>query len=144
MTYPGPDAPATPGEQPSGATAATQPAPEAPAEKSGVKKWLPIAGSVAVAGVVGASWLTGGFGPGDPEVGDCGQSTGETSFEVVDCDAEGAEFKVVGVEEQQLSYQDFETAAAAEEICTDFPTWEVALWSGEMTEEGTIYCAVPA
>jgi hypothetical protein len=87
MTYPGPDGPAAPGENSSGATAAVQPPAEAPAEKSGLKKWLPIGGSVAVAGVVAASWLTGGFGPGEPAVGDCGKTTGETSFEVVDCDA---------------------------------------------------------
>jgi hypothetical protein len=137
MTYPGPDVPSTPGEQPSGATAAQPPA-EAPAEKSGLKKWLPIGGSVAVAGVVAASWLTGGFGPADPEVGDCGKSTGDTSFEVVDCDAEGAEFKVVGVEKDKQSYQDFETD---ETSCMEFATAEIALWSGEIAGDGTVYCA---
>jgi hypothetical protein len=135
MTHPGPDGPATPGEH-SGATA--QPPAEAPAEKSGLKKWLPIGGSVAVAGVVAASWLTGGFGPGEPEVGDCGKSTGETSFEVVDCDAEGAEFKVVGVEKDKQSYEDFETD---ETSCMEFATAEIALWSGEITGDGTVYCA---
>jgi hypothetical protein len=138
MTHPGPDGPATPGEHSSGATAAAQPAAEAPAEKSGLKKWLPIGGSVVVAGVVAASWLTGGFGPGEPEVGDCGKTTGETSFEVVDCDAEDAEFKVVGVEKDTQSYQDFETD---ETSCMEFATAEIALWSGEMTQEGTVYCA---
>ena len=138
MTYPGPDGPATSGEHSAGATAAAQPPADAPAEKSGLKKWLPIGGSVAVAGVVAASWLTGGFGPGEPEVGDCGKSTGETSFEVVDCDAEGAEFKVVGVEKDKQSYQDFETD---ETSCMEFATAEIALWTGEMTGEGTVYCA---
>ena len=76
---------------------------------------------MAEAGVVAASWLTGGFGPGEPEVGDCGKSTGETSFEVVDCDAEGAEFKVVGVEKDEQSYQDFETD---ETSCMEFATAE--------------------
>jgi hypothetical protein len=138
MTYPGPDVPSTPGEQPSGATAAAQAPAAAPAEKSGLKKWLPIGGSLAVAGVVAASWLTGGFGPGEPEVGDCGKATGETSFEVVDCDAEGAEFKIVGIQDGKQSYQEFEKD---ENSCSAFPKWEVALWSGEMTEEGTVYCA---
>ena len=137
MTYPGPDGHTTPGEQPSGATA-VQPPPEAPAEKSGLKKWLPIGGSVAVAAVVAASWLTGGFGPGEPELGDCGKTTGETSFEVVDCDAEGAEFKIVGVQEGTQTYPEFEKD---ENSCSAFPKWEVALWSGEMTQEGTVYCA---
>jgi hypothetical protein len=141
MTYPGPDAPSTPGEQPAGATAA-QPAAETPAEKSGAKKWLPIAGSVAVAGVLGTGALTGWFGIGDPKVGDCGQSKGATSFEVVDCDADGAEFKIIGIEDEELTWPDFEEAATAEAICQAFPSWEVALWTGELeTDPGTIYCA---
>ena len=65
-----------------------QPAAEAPAEKSGAKKWLPIAGSVAAVGVLGVGSMTGWFGIGDPKVGDCVQMQGETSFEVVDCGAE--------------------------------------------------------
>ncbi len=138
MTYPGPDAPSTPGEQPSGATTAPRPAAEAPAEKSGLKKWLPIAGSVAVAGVVAANWLTGGSGPATLKVGDCGQSKGETSFEVVDCDAEGAEFKIVGVEEEQQTYAEFEKD---ETFCADFAATEIALWSGDVAGEGTVYCA---
>lgn len=138
MTYPGPEASSTPGDQSSGATAAPQAPAEAPAEKSGIKKYLPAVGSLAVAGVVAASWLTGGFGPGEPEVGDCGKTTGETSFEVVDCDAEGAEFKVVGVQKDTQTYAEFEEDATS---CMDFATAEIALWSGEMTEEGTVYCA---
>ena len=138
MTYPGPEATSTPGEHPAGATTAPQPSAEAPAEKSGLKKWLPAVGSLAVAGVVGASWLTGGFGVGEPEVGDCGKTTGETSFEVVDCDAEGAEFKIVGIQDGEQTYPDFQ---ADENSCSEFPKWEVALWSGEMTGEGTVYCA---
>lgn len=140
MTYPGPEATSTPGQQPSAATTAPQPAGEAPAAKSGFKKYLPAVGSLAVAGVVAASWLTGGFGPGEPEVGDCGKTTGETSFEVVDCGAEGAEFKVVGVQEDTQTYAEFQ---ADETSCMDFATAELALWSGEMTEEGTVYCAEP-
>ena len=137
MTYPGPDVPSTPGEQPSGATAAPQPPAAAPAEKSGLKKWLPIAGPIVAAGVVAAGWL-GGFGLGEPEVGDCGKTTGETSFEVVDCDDKAAEFKIVGIQDGEQSYQEFEKDANS---CSEFPKWEVALWSGEMTEEGTVYCA---
>lgn len=138
MTHPGPDTPTTPDEH-SGATA--DPAASAPAARSGAKKWLPIAGSVAVAGVVGAGAL-GLFGAGDPEVGECGKTTGETSFEVVDCDAEDAEFEIVGIEGEEMTWPDFEEKAAADEICQDFQTWEVALWTGEMeTEPGTVYCA---
>ena len=134
MTYPGPDSPATPGEHTSGATADHTAA--APAGKSGAKKWLPIGGAVVAAGVVGAGAL-GLFGSGDPEVGQCGKTTGETSFEVVDCDAEDAEFKIVGIQDGKQTYPDFQ---ADENSCSEFPKWEVALWSGEMTEEGTVYC----
>jgi hypothetical protein len=143
MTHPGPDVPPAPGEQP-GANAGTwvppQHAAEAPAEKSGVKKWLPIAGSVALAGVIGVGSLTGWFGASEPEVGDCGQSKGETSFEVVDCDDEGAEFRIVGVEEEKQTYADFE---ADMESCIKFETAEIALWTGAGTDEGTVYCAEP-
>jgi hypothetical protein len=135
MTHPGHDGPPIPGEQPQGATAGAPSQPPVPAEKSGVKKWLPIAGSVAVAGVVAASWLTGA---GEPEVGDCGQSKGESSFEVVDCDAEGAEFKIVGVEEEKQTFAEFEKD---ENSCADFAAAEIALWSGDVAGEGTVYCA---
>lgn len=127
MTYPGTDVPPP-----------VQPAAEAPAEKSGAKKWLPIAGSVAAVGVLGVGSMTGWFGIGDPKVGDCVQMQGETSFEVVDCDAEDAEFKIVGIQEGKQTYPDFQ---ADENSCAEFPKWEVALWSGEMTEEGMVYCA---
>ena len=43
-----------------------------------------------------------------------------------------------------MKYPDFQDAAAADEICTDFQTWEVALWIGDvLTEPGTIYCSEP-
>jgi hypothetical protein len=120
-----------------------EPAAEAPTEKSGAKKWLPIAGSVAVAGVLGAGSLTGWFGIGDPKVGDCVQMQGETSFEVVDCGAAEAEYKIVGIQDEEMTWPDFENASV-DEVCTAFQTWEVALWIGEMeTEPGTIYCSEP-
>ena len=131
MTYPGTDVPPA------------QPAPEAPVEKSGAKKWLPIAGSVAAAGVLGAGAMTGWFGIGDPTVGDCVQMQGETSFEVVDCGAEEAEYKIVGIEGEEMTWPDFE-AASVEEVCASFETWEVALWIGDLeTEPGAIYCSEP-
>lgn len=119
-----------------------QPAAEALAEKSGAKKWLPIAGSVAVAGVLAAGSMTGWFGMGDPEIGDCVQMQGETSFEVVDCGAAEAEYKIVGIEEEELTWPAFEEAAMDETICEEFQTWEVALWIGDLeTEPGAVYCS---
>ena len=139
MTYPGPDTPSTPGEQPAGATAAALPAAEAPAEKTGAKKWLPIAGSVAVAAVVAASWLSGWFGIGDPKVGDCVQFQGETDWEVADCGADEAEAKIVGVEDEKLTEDEFMADPAS---CSEFETAEGALWlSGSMiTQKGSVYC----
>jgi hypothetical protein len=139
MTYPGPDGPATPGEHSSGATAAAQPSAAAPAEKSGAKKWIAIAGPVLVAGVLGAGALTGWFGIGDPKVGDCVQFSGETDWDVIDCGADEAEAKIVGVQGEKQTEEEF---MADETSCAEFETAEGALWmSGSMiTEKGSVYC----
>ncbi|UOY01937.1 LppU/SCO3897 family protein [Blastococcus sp. PRF04-17] len=116
------------------------PAPAEPEQKSGAKKWASIAGTVVVVGGVAAYNFTGGFGLGNPEVGDCVKMTSETEFETVDCGAGDAEYKVVGIDEQEMTYPEFE-AAPIEDICVDFATTEVALWIGDIvTEPGTIYC----
>jgi hypothetical protein len=139
MTYPGPDVPSTPGEHPHGATAAGQPAAATPAQKSGAKKWLAIAGPVLVAGVLGAGALTGWFGIGDPNVGDCIQFQGETDWEVIDCGADEAEAKIVGIQDGKQTEDEF---TADESSCSEFETAEGALWlSGSMiTEKGSVYC----
>ena len=146
MTHPGPEA-TPPGEQPGTFPAAAagtmapdqQGAPLAP-EKKGLPKWVPIAGSVAVAGVLGLGSLTGWFGAGDAGVGDCIQLTGETDFEVVDCDGDTAEYRIVGVEDEQQTYPAF---MADVDSCAEFATTEVALWEGSdmITEKGDVYCA---
>jgi hypothetical protein len=152
MTHPGND-PHMPGNQPGTPDGAwTQPAaPQTPpqgapvdqSQTSGAKKWLPIAGSVAVASVLGVGSLTGWFGIGEPKVGDCVQMKGETDFDVIDCSAEEAEYKIVGVQDEEMTWPSFE-AASVDEVCQDFDTWEVALWIGELeTEPGTIYCSEP-
>jgi hypothetical protein len=116
-------------------------APQAePEKKNNAKKWASVAGTVLVVGA-GAAYSFGAFGIGDPEVGDCVKTVGETDFEVVDCGADDAQFKVVGIDEQEMTYSEFE-AAPAEDICVDFATTEIMLWSGDMvTEPGTIFCA---
>jgi hypothetical protein len=134
MTQTGPDV-QPPAQQP-----ATPPA-AAPA-KSNAKKWGSIAGAVVVAGGLAAWRLTGGFGAGDPSVGDCVQMQGETDFEVVDCTSADAEYKVVGIDEEEQTFADSQNDP---ETCAKFPEWEVALWIGDtITEPGTTYCAVPA
>jgi hypothetical protein len=152
MTHPGND-PHMPGNQPGTPDGAWTPpaAPQTPpqgapvdqSQTSGAKKWLPIAGSVAVAGVLGVGSLTGWFGIGDPKIGDCVQMKGEKDFDVIDCSAEEAEYKIVGIQDEEMTWPSFE-AASVDEVCQDFDTWEVALWIGELeTEPGTIYCSEP-
>jgi hypothetical protein len=128
MTYPGTDVPPP-----------VQPAAQAPAEKSGAKKFLPIAGSVLVAAVVAAGAATGWFGIGDPKVGDCVAFSGETDWEVTGCDADDAEAKIVGIQDEKQTEDEF---MADETSCSEFETAEGALWlSGSMiTEKGSVYC----
>jgi hypothetical protein len=152
MTVPGPDVPA-PGVPAAQYPAPQYPAPQYPAPQypappagqgpSSRKKWLGIAGGVVVAGAVGANAL-GLFGSGTSEVGDCIATTSETDYETVDCDAKEAEFRIIGIDDQEMTYSDFEDAPI-EDICVDFADrTEYALWEGDMiTEPGTIYCAGP-
>ena len=138
MTDPG--SPVRPDGPPSGPplTTPTGPADGSAPATTGRKKWVSAAGGALVAGVAGLGALTGWFGIGAPEVGDCVELTGETSFEVVDCAAPEAQYRIVGVEEGKQTFPDFE---ADPDSCSAFPAWEVALWSGEVTQEGTVYCA---
>ena len=53
-----------------------------------------------MAGVVGLGTLGGWLGGGDPEVDDCVQMQGATSFDVVDCGSSEAEYRVVGIEDE--------------------------------------------
>lgn len=146
MTYPSdPNAPAPQPGTPDGAWAPPQggasAAPQEQPTKSGAKKWLPIGGAVLAAGVVGLGSMTGWFGIGDPKVGDCVQMESEADIQVVDCDAAEAQYKIVGIDEQEMTRSEFD-AAPMEDICVDFAETEGALWIGDMvTEPGTIYCA---
>ena len=113
------------------------PVPPQPAQKSGVKKLLAIGGPILVAGVVGVRVL-GLFGGGDPEVGDCVKESGEQSWDVVDCDSGEAQYKVVGVEEDQQTYPEFESDP---DTCTGFPEAEFFMWIGPDGSLGNVYCA---
>jgi hypothetical protein len=128
------------GRQP-GAPADEWATPPGEPKKSGAKKWAGLAGTVAVVGVGAAYSLTGGFGIGDPKVGDCVQMVGDTSFEAVGCDDAEAEMRIVGIDEQEMTRAEFDVAGV-DEICADFATTEAVLWIGDvMTDPGTIYCA---
>ena len=102
-------------------------------QKSGATKWPPIAGAVAAAGVVGAGSLTGWFGLGDPKVGDCVHMKGETDFEVVDCGAGEAEYKIVGIQDEELT-RPTSRRLPSRTSARDFDTWEVALWIGDLDD----------
>jgi hypothetical protein len=67
----------------------------------------------------------------------------ETDFDVVDCGADEAEMKIVGIDEQEMTRSEFDEAPI-EAVCADFASTEYALWIGDMvTEPGTIYCTEP-
>ena len=142
MTHPGPDypAPAQPGTPE--AAWAPQDAPQEPSQKkSGAKKWVSIAGTVAVVGAGAAYQLTGHFGIGDPAVNDCVHMKSETDFEVVDCSSTDADAKVIGIEDEKKTENEFMDDP---NTCSAFETAEGALWyqSGMITEKGTVYCVV--
>jgi hypothetical protein len=125
-----------------GTPAGASPAPQAePEKKSSTKKWASLAGTVLVVGVGAAYTLTGGFGLGDPKVNDCVHLKGETDFEVVDCGSDDADAKVIGIEDEKLTEDEFMDDAAS---CAEFEDAEGALWSqsGMITEKGKVYCVV--
>jgi hypothetical protein len=126
-----------PGAQP--AEPAQQPVPPQPEQKSGLKKVLAIGGPILGAGVIGVASLTGFFGAGDPEVGDCVQQNGD-SWDVVDCGSDEAQFKVIGVEDEQQSYGDFQVDP---DTCIAFPEAEFFMWIGPEGALGSVYCAQP-
>jgi hypothetical protein len=134
--------PAAPGGV--GTIPASESGAAAPAGKKRLAKVLSIAGPVAVAGVVGVGQLTGWFGAvaGAPEVGDCVQLTGDTSFDVVDCGGDTADYRIVGIEAEQQTYAEFQ---ADLDSCAGFAATEYVLWSGESeSEPGDVFCAAPA
>lgn len=134
MTHAGADLP-TPPQQPAG---------DAPAGKSGNKKWLAIAGGVLVVGVGAAYTLTGGFGIGAPKVGDCVQELADYAMEVVDCGSSDADYEIVGIEGEKQTEDEF---MADENTCAEFADAgvEAAFWesAGFISDKGTVYCAGP-
>ena len=109
-----------------------------PRKRISPKKLLRL-GVLAVAAVVGIGTSTGWFGLNDPSVGDCVRSTGATSFDVVDCGATGAQYKIVGIDAKSRTYADFQSD---DTVCAAFSSSEEALWVGDdRTATGTIYCA---
>ena len=143
MTHPGSDTaagqPGTP-EAPWTPPQSGQPyQPQGEEKKGSARKWVSLAGTVVVAGVGGAYYLTGGFGIGDPKVDDCVHLKSAEDWEVVDCGSGNADAKVVGIESEKLTEDEFMADPAS---CAEFATAEGALWfqNGMITEKGTVYC----
>jgi hypothetical protein len=136
MTEPGhPAAPAaTPPPYAPGIPTADPAAGPAPSK---AKKWLGVAGTVVFGGVAAASWY--GLGA-TPEVGDCVTADGADSFEVVDCGSGEAQHRVVGIEEEEMSYDAY---MADETLCAEHETTMMVLWVGEDGSDGTVLCAEP-
>lgn len=138
MTEPGyPHSAATPGPPPPYAPGIPSADPAAGPVPSRARKWLGVGSSVVFAGVMAASWY--GLGA-TPAVGDCIAAEGEASFEVVDCDGGEAQHRVVGVEEAEVSYDEY---MADDTLCAGFAGTEQALWVGETGMDGTVLCAEP-
>jgi hypothetical protein len=76
----------------------------------------------------------------DPDVGDCVQTSAGTTFEVVDCETDQAEYRIVGAEEDSMTEAEFAKNDAA---CQSFPTSSVVLWDPDedTLSHGTVYCA---
>ena len=135
--------PPVPGPPP-GATAWTPgpPLPETRARRPRPRA-LRVVVPVAVAIGVGVLRFTGVWGSADdPSVGDCVHTTGSsgTSFDVVDCSSKNAQYKVVGIDPEKMTSKDFQSD---DSLCSSIPETQVVLWSGQETEEGTVYCAAP-
>ena len=150
MTQPGHDAyppaqePWTPPTGPvaTGTMSGAESSTAAPAAKKGLLRFLPVAGSAAIAVVISVGQTSGWFDGGPPAVGDCIQLTGDTSYEVVDCGGGSAEYTIVGIEAEQQTYAEFEVDTNS---CAGFAGTEYVLWFGESkTEPGGVYCAAPA
>ena len=92
--------------------------------------------AVVVIAVVAFAFLAGG----DPEVGDCLQEESQ-ELTVVDCDDEAASWKLIGIQDGEQSYDEYQ---ADPETCAEFlPEAVQSFWVGENgdnTGQGVVYC----
>jgi hypothetical protein len=115
--------------------------PSVPARKRFRPTKLVRLGVLAVAAVIGLGTSTGWFGNSDPKVGDCVRTTGQTSFDVVDCGKAGAQYKIVGIDATKRTYAAF---LIDDTVCAAFSSSEEALWVGDdKTASAAVYCAEP-
>lgn len=109
--------------------------------KSGAPKWLiPVIGGVilVVAVVVLAALFLGST---KAEAGDCLRQSGSDELEIVDCDSDEAEFKVIGIQDGQQTQDEY---LADPETCIDFPDSVQSFWVEDSDGQGDVYCVEPA
>jgi hypothetical protein len=108
-----------------------------------VGKWVGIAAAVLALLVVGLLALAF-LGGGDPEAGDCLREDGG-ELTVVDCDDEEAAFRVVGVQEDEQTWEEYQ---ADPETCIDFADETTqSFWVGDQTDPdatSVVYCVTDA
>jgi hypothetical protein len=117
-----------------------QPVPPAPSRRSPARVLRVTVPVVAAVGI-GVLRVTGVWGGADdPQVGDCVHTSGgdSFSFDVVDCSATDAQYRIVGVDPKRVTSADFEKDDG---LCGSVAATEVVLWSGQDPEKGTVYCA---
>jgi hypothetical protein len=130
--YP-PQGPPPPGgfPPPAGSQFGQQPA------KSGAPKWLiPVIGGVVlvVAVVVLAALFLGST---KAEAGDCLRQSGSEELEIVDCDSDEAQFRVIGIQDGQQTQDEY---LADPETCVDFPESVQSFWVEDSDGRGDVYC----
>lgn len=137
--YP-PQQPGQPGQYPppQGQFAQGQPwnQPTPPARSSG--KIVAIGGAVLAVLVVAVLALAF-LGGGNPEAGDCLKEDGQ-ELAVVDCDDSEAAYRLIGIQDGQQSYDEFQ---ADPNTCQAFPESTQYFWVGEngdTTGQGDVYC----
>jgi hypothetical protein len=144
--YPGPQNPGTPyppqGQYPQGQYPPGGGFPPGTARASNNGKILAIGAGLLVALVVGL--LVYVFAGGSTaEAGDCLKEDG-LSLAIVDCDDSDAAYRVIGVQDGQQTYAEFQ---ADPNTCTAFPTATQFFWVGEnendTSGEGDVYCVTP-
>jgi len=126
---PQPGAPVPP---PAGAPAGPYPQGGAPYQPAPAKKERPawvrtVLGIVAALVVFALVRMVPSIlsANGAPKVGECVKAKGSNAIEVVKCDDKTAEYKVVGIVENQKQ-ADFD----ADRSCTAYPTADASYWEG--------------
>lgn len=106
-------------------------------QRSGPPKWLipVIAGVVLVAGALA---LFAFFGGTQAEVDDCVSANAAGEVEVVDCDDDSAVARVVGFDDDDITYDDYLSSDA--DFCGDVQGAVTHFWEGQEDEEGRVVC----